>query len=103
MLGKVSIQTSKVADSVALNRIVGPVIVCVSLALVGGMLFLADRGFDFTDEAFYLLNAKAPDSFLLSQTQFGYALQPFFAITQGDVAEVRRIFILDVRGLHTTQ
>jgi hypothetical protein len=99
MLGRVSIRTNAVATNVVLSRIVASIIVCASLALVFGMLFLADRGFVFSDEAFYLLNAEAPDSYFLSNTQFGYALQPFFATARGDVAEIRRVFILLLAGL----
>ncbi|WP_375313606.1 hypothetical protein WHZ77_10495 [Bradyrhizobium sp. A5] len=75
-------------------RIIMLALICGCLLLLGWLLAWADRGFVFSDEAFYLLNAKAPTSYNLVQTQFGYLLQPFYTLTGGDVAAVRRIFIL---------
>ena len=102
MSNEVSIRTGTVVNSVVLGRAITTIIVCASLAVTGGLLFLADRGFDFTDEAFYLLNAEAPDSFALSQTQFGYALHPLLALAHGDVAAMRRILVLLLAALGAT-
>src|SRR5262245_3401582 len=70
------------------------VLLCSCLALAGWLLVWSDRGFVFSDESFYLLNAKAPASYNVANTQFGYLLQPFYALLGGDVAALRRLFIL---------
>lgn len=66
MLGKVSIRTNRVANSVVIGE--SKVMVCASPALTGGILFLADRGFAFSDEAFYLLKLKLLILFALPST-----------------------------------
>jgi hypothetical protein len=69
-------------------------LLCGCLALVGWLLAWSDRGFVLSDESFYLLNAKAPASYDVANTQFGYLLQPFHALLGADVAALRRLFIL---------
>ena len=80
------------------QRIVAFGLACAGLLLLVWLVAWADRGFVFSDEAFYLLNAKAPASFNVVQTQFGYLLQPFYFLTGENVAAVRRIFIFLIAG-----
>lgn len=50
-----------------------------------------DRGFDFTDEAFYLMWAEEPARFKLVYGLFGYGLHPLFELVGESVAGLRRL------------
>lgn len=50
-----------------------------------------DRGFDFTDEAFYLMWAEEPARFKLAYGLFGYGLHPLFELVGESVAGLRRL------------
>lgn len=58
-----------------------------------------DRGFDFTDEAFYLMWAQEPARFKLAYGLFGYGLHPLFELVGESVAGLRRIAALIAAAL----
>ncbi|VFR48050.1 hypothetical protein BER2_4492 [plant metagenome] len=70
-----------------------------SLLIVGGMLYYAPYGLDFTDESFYLNWLKHPHDYAYSVTQFGFIYHPLYELLSGDIATLRRINILLTFGL----
>ncbi|VFR30776.1 hypothetical protein AMP9_4632 [plant metagenome] len=70
-----------------------------SLLIVGGMLYYAPYGLDFTDESFYLNWLKHPHGYAYSVTQFGFIYHPLYELLSGDIATLRRINILLTFGL----
>lgn len=58
-----------------------------------------DRGFDFTDEAFYLMWAQDPARFKLAYGLFGYGLHPLFELVGESVADLRRLAALIAAAL----
>ncbi|WP_354129673.1 hypothetical protein [Bradyrhizobium sp. RT3b] len=60
-----------------------------------------DRGFDFTDESFYLAWARQPAAFDIAYGLFGYGLHPLFEMFNGSIAGLRRsaAFILLIFGI----
>ncbi|WP_019172834.1 hypothetical protein [Pseudaminobacter salicylatoxidans] len=65
-----------------------------SLAIILGALYIVDRGFDITDEAYYLFWISAPGEYLYSGTMFGHLLEPFMALAGGDIATLRRLSLV---------
>lgn len=63
----------------------------MSAALIARTIWLMDRGFDFTDEAFYLMTIQRPSDFKWNYGLFGYALKPLYELAGESVAGLRRI------------
>jgi hypothetical protein len=61
------------------------------LALVGYVIALIPRGFDLTDDAFYVLSARHPEALYFSISSFGYLLKPLFYLCDGNIASYRRL------------
>lgn len=78
-------------------------IVGLAIAFVVRTIWLMDRGFDFTDESFYLAWARQPSAYDIAYGLFGYGLHPLFEIVNGSIAGFRRAaaFILLVFGIIT--
>jgi hypothetical protein len=66
-------------------------IVVASAALIGRTVWLMDRGFDFTDQSFYLMSIQRPADYELIYGLWGYALKPLYELAGGSVACLRRI------------
>lgn len=62
-----------------------------ALALIPWILVLvsANRGFDRTDEAFYLLSIAHPEDVTVTFSMFGAALNPMFRLVDGQIAALR--------------
>lgn len=75
----------------ALAWLVAAVIVALSAALTVNVLRLLDRGFDFTDEAFYLMVAAQPAAYDLAYGLWGYGLHPLHELVGGSIAHLRRL------------
>lgn len=60
-----------------------------SLAIIATTVFVADRGFDITDEAWYVLWSTEPAQYLYSGTMFGHLLAPLMKLAGGDIALFR--------------
>ncbi|QOZ44030.1 hypothetical protein XH89_11450 [Bradyrhizobium sp. CCBAU 53340] len=58
-----------------------------------------DRGFDFTDEAFYLMWAQEPSRFKLAYGLFGYGLHPLFELVGESIVDLRRLTALIAAAL----
>lgn len=50
-----------------------------------------ERGFDLTDESFYLMMSKEPERYDLFYGLFGYGLHPLFELSGGSIVWMRRI------------
>ena len=80
---------------------VSTAIVGLAIAFIVHTIWLMDRGFDFTDESFYLAWARQPTAYDIAYGLFGYGLHPLFEIVNGSIAGFRRIaaFILLIFGI----
>jgi hypothetical protein len=65
-------------------------IVGLTLVLIARTIWLMDRGFDFTDQSFYLMWAQRPASFAIAYGLFGHGLHPLFELFNGSVANFQR-------------
>jgi hypothetical protein len=67
------------------------------LSMLGGAAFIATllavqaRGFDWTDEGYYLNVIASPWSFPTSVTLFGFVYHPLYVIADGDLILLRRL------------
>jgi hypothetical protein len=75
----------------ALAWLVTAIIVALSAALILHVLRLLDRGFDFTDEAFYLMVAAQPAAYDLAYGLWGYGVHPLHELVGGSIADLRRV------------
>ncbi|MFC3071035.1 hypothetical protein [Phenylobacterium soli] len=63
-----------------------------SLLVCGGLLvYGSGRGFDLTDEAFYLIRTREPDGYALSYQPFGYLLHPLFSLAAENLQSFRAL------------
>jgi hypothetical protein len=79
------------------------VVIALSGTLIVRLVWLLDRGFDFTDQSFYLMLAQRPAEYELTYGLFGYGLHPLYALFGGDVAAMQRAaaLLLAVLGAAT--
>ena len=70
--------------------LVSAIIAALSAALIVNTLRLLDRGFDFTDEVFYLMVAAQPATYDLAYGLWGYGLYPLYELVGGSIAHLRR-------------
>lgn len=64
--------------------------VALSLTTCAGLLvYGSGRGFDLTDEVFYLLWTRDPHAYALTYQPFGYLLHPLFQLVGGDLQTYR--------------
>lgn len=75
----------------AMAWLVTAVMVALSAALVVNVLRLLDRGFDFTDESFYLMVAARPAAYDVAYGLWGYGLHPLHELVGGSIAQLRRV------------
>jgi len=62
----------------------------LALLICGGLLvYGSGRGFDLTDEVFYLIWARDPDAYQLVYQPFGDVLHPLFQLVGGDLQAYR--------------
>ncbi len=66
------------------------VVIALSGALIVRTVWLLDRGFDFTDQSFYLMLAQRPAEYELTYGLFGYGLHPLYELFGGGVAAMQR-------------
>ena len=74
-------------------------IVLISAVLMVRTVWLLDRGFDFTDDSFYLMTIQRPSDYKWNYGLFGYALKPLFGFAGESIAGLRRICALVLVGL----
>ena len=65
--------------------------VCASASLVAFVLWLCGRGFEFTDEGFYLNSIAYPWAQERAHLLFGFAFHPVYLLAAGDVATLRYV------------
>ena len=67
-----------------------PTAVVLSLSVCAGLLvYGSGRGFDLTDEIFYLVWTRDPNAYWLIYQPFGYLLHPLFKAVGGDLQSYR--------------
>jgi hypothetical protein len=66
------------------------VVMAVSSVLIVRLVWLLDRGYDFTDQSFYLMLAQRPAEYDFTYGLFGYGLHPLYALFGGAVAAMQR-------------
>jgi hypothetical protein len=77
------------------------VVIVLSGALIIRLVWLLNRGFDFTDQSFYLMLAQRPSEYELTYGLFGYGLHPLYALFGGAVASMQRTAALILAALGT--
>jgi hypothetical protein len=82
--------TSTPASPRPLEWLASVTIVGLTLVLIARTIWLMDRGFDFTDQSFYLMWAQRPAAFDIAYGLFGYGLHPLFELFNGSVANFQR-------------
>src|SRR5437868_2180956 len=61
-----------------------------TLLVCGGLLvYGSGRGYDLTDEVFYLIWTRDPQAYHLTYQPFGYLLHPLFEFLGGDLQDYR--------------
>src|SRR5450631_2221872 len=65
--------------------------VAVASALIGRTIWMMDRGFDFTDQAFYLASMRRPSEHDFIYGFWPYALEPLYRLANGSVAMIQRV------------
>lgn len=68
--------------------------IVLSVGLLVHLLGLSNRGFDFTDEGYYLNWISSPWAFVPETSQFGFIYHPIYRLLNGDVAGLRRFSII---------
>jgi hypothetical protein len=63
--------------------------IVAAAALLGTVIAVANRGFDLTDEAYYVLSMQEPAAYRMTSTLFGYALHPLHVLLGGSVTALR--------------
>jgi hypothetical protein len=63
--------------------------VCISAVLIAFLLWLCGRGFELTDEGFYLNSIAYPWAQAHTHLLFGFAFHPLYLLAGGDVAILR--------------
>jgi hypothetical protein len=77
-------------------------IVLTCAVLMARTVWFLDRGFDFTDDSFYLMTIQWPSSYKWNYGLFGYALKPLYVLAGESVASLRRICAFVLVGLGAT-
>ncbi|MDN5006371.1 hypothetical protein ACFQZO_36730 [Bradyrhizobium sp. GCM10027634] len=81
-------------------RLVAAVVLLASATVLASSLILKmDRGFDFTDEAFYLMLAQRPAEYDLILGLFSYAIHPLYLFAGQSVSAFNRIGAFILSGL----
>lgn len=75
----------------AARRVATATVVIAALVLIGLVCERSRYGFDFTDDAFYLIWMATPFAYKASTSQFGFVYHPFYTLVGGDVALLRML------------
>ncbi|HEX8663606.1 MAG TPA: hypothetical protein VF744_06210 [Beijerinckiaceae bacterium] len=73
--------------------------VLAAAAVLAAALAFAGRGFDLTDEAYYVLSMQEPAAYRMTSTLFGYALRPVYLLLGGSIAGLRIFGALAIAAL----
>lgn len=74
----------------ALRPVIAAAAVVVSLLACAGILvYGSGRGFDLTDEVFYLIWARDPHAYAITYQPFGYLLHPLFLLARANLQAYR--------------
>lgn len=69
-------------------------LICSSILILGWILYYCQYGFEFTDDAFYLVWVKNPFLYEVSASQFGFFYHPFFVFFDGNIVALRQTNVL---------
>jgi hypothetical protein len=67
------------------------VVASLSMVLMARLIWYLDRGFDFTDQSFYLMMAQRPETFDIGFGIFGYGLHSLYELTSGSISAMQRL------------
>ncbi len=82
------VERIKAALESAADPITAVLALC-ALAFICAMAALMPRGFDVTDDAFYIFWSREPSAYAYAATLFGYMLKPLFELTGQNIAAFR--------------
>src|SRR5215210_4613173 len=78
------------------SRIAAPATIIAAGAVLAAVLAAMDRGFDLTDEAYYVLSMQEPAAYRMTSTLFGYALRPAYLLFGGSITGLRIFGVLAI-------
>jgi len=67
-----------------------------TVVVLGTIVAFANRGFDLTDEAYYILSMQEPAAYRMTSTLFGYALRPAYLLFGGSITGLRVFGVLAI-------
>ncbi|WP_314955520.1 hypothetical protein [Bradyrhizobium cosmicum] len=82
-----------------LRFVAAAVLLAFSAVLASSLILKMDRGFDFTDEAFYLMLAQRPTEYDLVLGLFSYAIHPLYLLVGESVSAFNRLGAVILAGL----
>lgn len=59
--------------------------------LMARLIWYLDRGFDFTDQSFYLMMAQRPETFEIGFGIFAYGLHALYELASGSISSMQRL------------
>ncbi|MET3361451.1 hypothetical protein [Bradyrhizobium ottawaense] len=74
-------------------------VLAFAVVLASNLILKMDRGFDFTDEAFYLMLAQRPAEYDLVLGLFSYAIRPLYLLAGESVSAFNRLGAVILAGL----
>src|SRR5215207_4705503 len=67
-----------------------------TVVVLGTIVAFANRGFDLTDEAYYILSMQEPAAYRMTSSLFGYALRPAYLLLGGSITGLRIFGVLAI-------
>ncbi len=92
-------QTSTVKNSIRAHELFTALCVLLALCPWGIVLAASPRGFDLTDEAFYLLSTAHPENVTVTFSMFGVVLNPLYDLVAGNIIVLRVVSVLIWLGI----
>ena len=77
----------------SLELVVLSISAIASITIVAFVLSLANRGFDLTDESYYVHWIAEPNAYMAGSTHFGFVYHPIYLLVDGSIAVLRQINI----------
>ena len=88
--------TGRLARGRGLVAVASAATVLGTVVVLGTIVAFANRGFDLTDEAYYILSMQEPAAYRMTSTLFGYALRPAYLLFGGSITGLRVFGVLAI-------
>jgi hypothetical protein len=91
--------TGRLARGRAVRAAAATIAVVAAATVLVTIIAAARRGFDLSDEAYYVLSMQDPAAYRMTSTLFGYALRPVYLLFGGSISALRVFGVAVVSGL----